>query len=75
MAIGADRLADAFERAPTLIARLAGLVSPQDAPETVIAKAREVIAVITVGPDVRCSMRSAMANKPPSASIARTVPR
>ena len=47
MAIGADRLADAFERAPTLLARLAGVVSPQDAPETVIAKAREVIAVIT----------------------------
>ena len=47
MAIGADRLAEAFEGAPTLIARLAGEVSPQDAPETVIAKAREVIAVIT----------------------------
>src|SRR5438270_3687523 len=47
MAIGADRLADAFEGAPTLLARLAGEVSPQDAPETVIAKAREVIAVIT----------------------------
>ena len=47
MAIGADRLAEAFEGAPTLIARLSGQVSSQDGPETVIAKAREVIAVIS----------------------------
>ena len=47
MPILGDRLADVFERAPTLVARLSSLVTPDDAPETVIAKAREVIAVIS----------------------------
>ena len=47
MPITADRLADVFERAPTLVARLAAQVGPEDEPEAVIAKAREVIAIIS----------------------------
>ena len=47
MPITADRLADVFERAPTLVARLAPQVTTTDDPEVVIAKAREVIAVIS----------------------------
>lgn len=47
MPITADRLADVFERAPTLVARLAAQVGPDDGPEAVIAKAREVIAIIS----------------------------
>ena len=47
MRMPAARLADVFERAPTLVARLAPQIAPDDPPESVIAKAREVIAVIS----------------------------
>lgn len=47
MAMTADRLAEVFERAPALVARLRSEVRPGDPPDAIIAKAREIIAVIS----------------------------
>jgi len=47
MAATSDRFATVFERAPVLVERLRSLASTNDAPETVIARAREVIAVLS----------------------------
>jgi 2-oxo-4-hydroxy-4-carboxy-5-ureidoimidazoline decarboxylase len=47
MAPATDRLATVFERAPFLVERLRPVVAASDTPETVVARAREVIAVLS----------------------------